>query len=263
MRTLVKFINEAPNVRVIGVTEPNMEAMLEMASELGKGWGRGFDPTPESVAVFAGASCYLSYDNKAGRTDAEYIRQSIVEHGHLSVIEHVNVSFGVTNVPRSVQMELIRHRAGSAYSFISQRFVNTEGDFIVPPILRAEGMEGPRALFMDACENNYRFYTDLMSEIGDDYADEDVKGTLKRKRQKEAARAILPNCIASSGVITYNARQLRHVIEMRTDQHADASIREFAANLYYAADEVIPYVFQDAETRVVEGVIEVKFLGGK
>ena len=255
----VTFIDHAPHVRVIGVTQPNMDAMMEMIGELGKTWGRDEKPTPESVAVFAGASCYVSYENKAGRSDAEYLRQAIVEHGHLSVIEHINVSFGVTYLPRSVQMEVIRHRPGSAYSFISQRFVHTEGEFVVPPILRAEGMEDSRKVFEDGCSALYSSYLQLVDEIKDEYELESEQRTLKRKRQKEAARALLPNATTSSGVITYNARQLRHVIEMRSDEHADASIREFAAALYEAAKDDVPYIFQDATVREVEGVSEVKF----
>lgn len=260
MSTDVRFIDHAPHVRVVGVTQPNMDAMLEMVEEMGRTWGRDQEPTPESVSVFAGASCYVSYDNKAGRSDAEYLRQSIVEHGHLSVIEHINVSFGVTYMPRSVQMEVIRHRPGSAYSFISQRFVHTDGEFIVPPILRTEGMEDSRKVFEESCTSLYANYLKLVDEIKDEYEHENAEErTLKRKRQKEAARALLPNCVTSSGVITYNARQLRHVIEMRSDEHADASIREFAAALYNASKDVIPAIFQDATVREVEGVPEVKF----
>lgn len=253
----VRFIDHAPHVRVVGVTQPDMSAMQEMVHEMGKTWGRDRDATPESVAVFAGASCYVSYENKAGRTDAEYLRQSIVEHGHLSVIEHINVSFGVTYLPRSVQMEVIRHRPGSAYSFISQRFVHTEGEFVIPPILRTAGMEDSRKVFEESCTSLYENYLTLTDEIKDEYEPENQdERTLKRKRQKEAARALLPNCVTSSGVITYNARQLRHVIEMRTDEHADASIREFAAALYNASKDVIPAIFQDATVREVEGVPE-------
>lgn len=260
MTTDVRFIDHAPHVRVVGVTQPDMSAMLEMVEEMGKSWGRDQVATPESLAVFAGASCYVSYENKAGRSDAEYLRQSIVEHGHLSVIEHINISFGVTYLPRSVQMETIRHRPGSAYSFISQRFVHTDGEFIVPPILRTEGMEDSRKVFEDACKALYSNYLTLVDEIKDEYEPENPDArTLKRKRQKEAARALLPNCTTSSGVITYNARQLRHVIKMRTDEHADASIREFAAALYNASKDVLPGVFQDATVRDVEGVPEVTF----
>lgn len=263
-RALVQFIDSAPTVRVVGVTQPDMSAMREMTEELGKTWGRDTDPTPESVAVFAGASCYLSYENKAGRSDAEYLRTAIVDHGHLSVIEHINVSFGVTNLPRSVQTEVIRHRAGSAYSFVSQRFVNTEGIFVVPPILRQAGSGASREVFNQSCTRLYGDYLELLSGLGDDYdAPESVEGTLRRKRLKEAARALLPNCTASSGVITYNARQLRHVITMRSDQHADASIREFAQELYLKAKHVVPYIFQDAEEKMVEGVLEITFTGGK
>lgn len=260
MSTDVRFIDHAPHVRIVGITEPNMDAMLEMVAELGSTWGRDEEARPESVAVFAGASCYVSYDNKAGRSDAEYLRQSIVEHGHFSVIEHINVSFGVTYLPRSVQMEVIRHRPGSAYSFISQRFVHTEGEFVVPPILRGDGMEESRRIFEESCETLYSNYLTLVEEIKDGYTKEnEEQRTLRRKRQKEAARALLPNCVTSSGVITYNARQLRHVIEMRTDEHADASIREFAAALYEVSKDLIPYIFQDATVRGVEGVPEVKF----
>lgn len=260
MTNNVSFIDHAPHIRVVGVTQPNMDAMMEMVGELGKTWGRDDEGTPESVAVFAGASCYVSYENKAGRSDAEYLRQAIVEHGHLSVIEHINLSFGVTYLPRSVQMEVIRHRPGSAYSFISQRFVHTEGEFVVPPILRVEGMEDSRQVFENSCSTLYENYTALTNAIKDGYEHEnEEERTLKRKRQKEAARSLLPNCVTSSGVITYNARQLRHVIEMRSDQHADASIREFAAALYEASKDVVPYIFQDATVRTVEGVAEVKF----
>ncbi len=256
---MVSFVDQAPTVEVVAYTQPNIEAMKRMVSSLGVEWKRGEEMIPEAVAVFAGAGCYLSYDNKAGKTDAEYLRSSIIDQRHHSVLEHINISFGVTNLPRSVQMEVIRHRAGSAYSFVSQRFVNTEGTFIVPPIIRSSDS---LPAFKNACTLLYENYTNLLQGIREDYQDEDVTGTLKRKRQKEAARALLPNAIASSGVITYNARQLRHVIQMRSDQHADASIREFAEQLYLAASEVIPYVFQDASVTVIEGVREIRFSGG-
>lgn len=259
MTTDVSFIDHAPHVRVVGVTQPDMNAMQDMVAEMGKTWGRDSDGTPESVAVFAGASCYVSYDNRAGRSDAEYLRTAIVDHGHLSVIEHINVSFGVTYLPRSVQMEVIRHRPGSAYSFISQRFVHTEGEFIVPPILRSKELARSRQVFEESCTTLYATYLHLVDQIKDEYTARDEERTLQRKRQKEAARSLLPNCVTSSGVITYNARQLRHVIEMRSDQHADASIREFAAALYEAARAVVPNIFQDASVRDIDGIPEVKF----
>jgi thymidylate synthase (FAD) len=85
------------------------------------------DPDPDILAEFAGRACYQSWDrpNPATATNQTYLAH-ILEVDHGSVLEHASATFYVTGVSRSLTHELIRHRAGMAYSELSQRFVNME-----------------------------------------------------------------------------------------------------------------------------------------
>ena len=60
----------------------------------------------------------------------------MLRSAHGSVLEHANYSFAFRNVSRVFTHELIRHRAGSAFSQESLRYVRlTDIGFRVPPAL--------------------------------------------------------------------------------------------------------------------------------
>ena len=62
------------------------------------------------------------------------------------MFEHVNYGFVFTGVSRSLTHELVRHRAGFAYSQRSQRYVDeTEGAFVLPPALTGDGDDADEA----------------------------------------------------------------------------------------------------------------------
>ena len=77
----------------------------------------------ERLAEFAGRLCYMSQRNPASRTTRDYL-ENIKRQGHGSVLEHANYSILVEGVSRSLTHELVRHRAGMAYSQLSQRYVD-------------------------------------------------------------------------------------------------------------------------------------------
>src|SRR6185312_17057133 len=89
----------------------------------------------ERLAEFAGRLCYMSQKNPASRSTREYL-ENIKKQGHGSVLEHANYSLLVEGVSRSLTHELVRHRAGMAFSQLSQRYVD-EGDanFVIPPAM--------------------------------------------------------------------------------------------------------------------------------
>jgi thymidylate synthase (FAD) len=239
------FITEVPpTFYVIGVSSPNIEGFVRWLGQRDHKWKRDFFEVPESISVSAGAVCYQSFDNKAGRSDADYLQQAIVEHKHESVLEHVSVNFGVVSLPRSVQLELVRHRVGAAYSFLSQRFTDKFQEFIVPPLMRTPENEASRQLMIAHALHTYNTYVTIAETIK---AQGGVTGTAARKQAKEAARSVLGNNVGSDGVISYNARALRHVVALRTDPHADQSIREAVYQMYLAAKSAIPLLLQDAE----------------
>jgi flavin-dependent thymidylate synthase len=175
-----------------------------------------------------------------------------------SVAEHLTINFLCADVPRSTQLETVRHRAGMAYSWESTRFTNKHTRFVVPPRLR-DDLES-RLFFEQSCRRAVQAYEELVSEA-DNPSDD---GTLRRKRKLEAARSVLPNALGSDGMFTCNARSLRHFVELRTSEHADLSIREFAYAIYQAAKPWVPAILADAtETEAREGTPIVSFTVSK
>src|SRR4029079_12722359 len=89
----------------------------------------------ERLAEFARRLCYMSQKNPASRATREYL-ENIKKQGHGSVLEHANYSLLLEGVSRSLTHELVRHRAGFAYSQLSQRYVDeSEANFVLPPAI--------------------------------------------------------------------------------------------------------------------------------
>src|SRR6187402_3170286 len=152
-------------------------------------WGTDADGG-QALAEFAGRACYQSWTkpNPRTATNAGYLRH-ILEVGHLSVLEHGSVSFYLTGVSRSFTHELIRHRHFS-YSQLSQRYVPERDAAMVEPDVIAEDPELHKK-FVAAAEAGVQAYTELLEGLEQRFTDE-PNATLRRKRARQAARAILP-----------------------------------------------------------------------
>lgn len=206
------------------------------------------DATPgERLAEFAGRSCYQSFENPAHRATAEYL-ENILKQAHGSVLEHANYSVYIEGVSRSLTHELVRHRAGFAYSQLSQRYVDeSDVGFVVPPAV------------LDAGEHSeeYRVWRDSVSCARDDYRDlsdrlfteyEHITDrVLRRKTAREAARGVLPNSTETKLVVTGNARAWRTMLELRGSEHADREIRRLACEVFAHLDHAAPAFFADFE----------------
>jgi thymidylate synthase (FAD) len=237
------IVSSPPEVFVIGHTQFNGPGMGAYLGPIR--WAPDYRTDSrhnELVIEAAGRVCYRSWDNPAKKSTRQYISQSIVEHKHESVIEHVTINFMVKDLPRSVLMELSRHRVGTAMSFESTRFTFASMRLIMPPLIRAQSKEHQKRWVSRARNDVYSFYTEL-EDLGYD-------PTLKRKERKrivEAARGHLPNEQGCDGVWTVNMRQLRHVMLLRSHPDADLSFREFVCQLWEPAVSLFPSVFADLE----------------
>lgn len=245
----VEIIAHPPKVFLVGKTIPDWNEINDYLAYRNANWNTtpGEASVTETVAEAAGRVCYQSWANKRGATRDEYLRRSIIDHGHGSVLEHVWLNCLVADLPRSVQLELVRHGEGTAFSFESQRFTDAHLRFVAPPLIRGDA--AAMKVFTADCHRallSYQAACDVAMSISSAMSSLDHDATLKRKRVKEAARAVLPNCVGSDGMFSVNARAARHIIQLRSDEHADASIREFAFALYEAVREAIPAVLSDA-----------------
>ena len=198
-------------------------------------------------------NCYLSFGEDAGlegghrtiagRTSNEAYLGNILQVKHGSVLEHAVFSFLVEGVSRSLTHELVRHRAGMAYSQLSQRYVD-ESDiaFVVPPEIE-EGTEAFRA-WEQACEGTLEAYRRLLGEMTEQVG-ESGPATMRKKRARQAARSVLPNCAETKLVVTGNARAWRHFVEMRGSATSDVEIRRLAGAVLEALRAEAPHIFGD------------------
>ena len=198
----------------------------------------------ERLAEFAGRLCYMSQRNPAGRTTREYL-ENIKRQGHGSVLEHANYSLLLEGVSRSLTHELVRHRAGFAYSQLSQRYVDeTEASFVVPPaVIGDEALEASWRAQVDAALGSY---VSLVEQLMERYAW--VADRIhRRKMAREAARAVLPNSTETKIVVTGNARAWRTMLELRAGEGAELEIRRLAVAVLRVLQVEAPAFFSDFE----------------
>jgi len=203
----------------------------------------------ERLAEFAGRLCYMSQKNPAKRATRDYL-ENIKKQGHGSVLEHANYSLLLEGVSRSLTHELVRHRAGFAYSQLSQRYVDeSEANFVVPPaIIGEETLEGQwRAQIEEAQRSYVRLVEQLMERYG--WVADKVH---RRKMAREAARGVLPNSTETKIVVTANARAWRTMLELRSSEGAELEIRRCAVAILQLLSRETPAFFSDFEVYTAE-----------
>ena len=156
----------------------------------------------ETLTVYAGRSCYESWSrpNEKTRRDEDYLRRTLFEQGHFSILEHASATFYLTGVSRALLAEITRHRHLS-FSVLSQRFVSEEdANIVIPPAIR-DAKEINETHYDEELGGEVIGATDNLKVMANlaiaTYAGlveelQEVEG-LSRKQAREAARAVLPN----------------------------------------------------------------------
>src|SRR4051812_690191 len=207
----------------------------------------------ERLAEFAGRLCYMSQGNPASRETRAYL-QNIKKQGHGSVLEHANYSLLLEGVSRSLTHELVRHRAGFAYSQLSQRYVDeSQAAFVVPPAIA--GDEALLASWQKQIEGAQATYVALVEQLMERYKWVDDK-VHRRKMAREAARGVLPNSTETKIVVTANARAWRTMLELRSSEGAEMEIRRCAIACMRLLQKEAPGFFDDFEVYMAPDRVE-------
>lgn len=214
------------------------------------------DPTqlPSGALLMktAGQTCYASFGPKRTRNEnAKRYFDNLSSSGHGSVYEHAVYSFFIYGVSRSNTHEIVRHRAGTAFSQLSQRYVSGR---VLRFVERPEYQEIPRLHErfegrIDTAAREYSEVTDdllRLQEEGDPRLSAEARTDL-RKRVQQTARSVLPNEVETTLVMSGNVRAWRHTIEMRTAVHAEAEIRALFSRIFLCLRMLEPTVFGDYE----------------
>ena len=237
------FLVARPSVNVEG-----MRAYLESVG--GVSWLELREETREQLndgellAEFGGRMCYRSWEPGLNpnvtriRTDQKEYFANVLRSAHGSVLEHANFSFAFRNVSRVFTHELIRHRAGSAFSQESLRYVRlTDIGFRVPPAL-----EPLRDQVISLVEQLEEFQLSAAEQLEID------NGEIPFHVKKEitsALRRLAPTGLSTDILWTANVRTLRHVIEMRTDPGAEEELRSVFNLVAEIMKSEAPSLFQD------------------
>ncbi len=151
--------------------------------------------------------------------------ERVVSSGHYSTIEHIQVSFAISNVSRACTHQLVRHRHMS-FSQKSQRYVKEKGqfDYIIPPTIERDPVLKEK-------------FESFMGEISEKYQEFVSAGI-----PAEDARAVLPNATASSMVASLNLRELIHLANLRLCTRAQYEIRSLVNEMCKALIEEEPWL---------------------
>jgi len=201
----------------------------------------------ESLIEFAGRLCYRSWEPglnpnvRKVRTDSREYLANILRSGHGSVLEHAQFTFVFQDVSRVFTHELVRHRAGTAISQESLRFVRlVDLGFRIPPLL--EPMRDDVVAIVEALED---FQVRAAAKFGLD--DTGVPFEIK-KEVTSALRRLAPLGLSTSIVWSANVRTIRHVIEMRTARSAEEEIRAVFRQVATIMVKECPALFDDYRT---------------
>ena len=173
---------------------------------------------PENMLKTVYTACRTCYSadtpfNIYNSTDDEdkmlKLIERVISSGHYSTIEHIQVTFAISNVSRACTHQLVRHRHMS-FSQKSQRYVKEKGqfDYLIPPTIERNK------------ELKEKFIS-FMGEISKLYCEFTEAGI-----PAEDARAVLPNAAATSIVASLNLRELIHIANLRLCTRAQYEIRQ-------------------------------------
>lgn len=201
------------------------------------------------LVELGGRLCYRSWDPGLNanvtkiREDSGAYLDNVLASGHGSVLEHANYSFVFHNVSRVFTHELVRHRAGMAYSQESMRFVRlTDIPFWFPEWARDDDELMERSLqLIDAMEEHQTW---MAEHFGLD--DEGVPFATK-KAKTSFMRRFAPDGVSTGILATGNIRAWRHTITMRTDVAAEEEIRLVFDQVAHIMRNEAPLLFADFE----------------
>lgn len=165
----------------------------------------------EDPLTFVGMCAGVS-TNKMDKGDLVKRAKRCFDEGHLSVFEHLKLTWVISDVSRALTHQLVRHRHCS-FTQESQRYTETDitSDWYIEP----DNTNIP--------EDVLDTYHEAMLNLGNLY-----KLLLDTGMPKEDARLVLPNGAKTKIVCTMNMAEFFHFFRLRHDPAAQWEIRNLA-----------------------------------
>lgn len=165
--------------------------------------------------VRAGRNCYQS-QSKGYEADVKLVK-ALINSEHETPLEFGWAMFHVKGISRACADQLRTHRLLS-FTMMSQRFVDiSEQEFIHP--FSALEVAGESVKAMEKSQKNF------------------YKLLVKNGIPKEDARMYIGMGMSTEVYFACNFRELRHILQLRLDKHAQEEIRKLAKEIYDIVDQ--------------------------
>ncbi len=237
-----------PKVFMIGESAIGA-GLTDYLRHIGTKWvpGKTESSDGETLTEFMGRLCYRSWEPGMNanvtkiREDQKKYLYNILKVKHGSVLEHAVTHWVFADVSRVFTHELVRHRAGMAFSQESLRFVRLEDlGLWLPPEVEAD----PELVSL--FEEHFKSAGELQIKLAKAFKlDEPGMPFSEKKKCTSAMRRVAPIGLATTIGVSMNFRALRHVVTMRSAGGAEAEIRLVVDGIMGVCQARWPMIFQD------------------
>lgn len=243
-----------PCVFLVGETRLIVEdgedpGLLSYLEHIGAAEWVSEDPSSdaEELIEVMGRLCYRSFDvelnpnlTKVRIGNSPYL-ENIARSKHGSVTEHSVINFIFADVSRVFTHELVRHRAGTAISQESMRFVRLDDLGLWLPSCIASD---PWAV--ELYEEEFRRAEEVQKKLVQHFRI-DEQTFHKKKELTSAFRRLIPDGVATAIGWSANFRALRWILQQRTDPAAEEEIRLVFSKVGEVMMRRYPHMFSDVE----------------
>lgn len=166
----------------------------------------------------------------------------LMREKHGTPFEHNAFMFHV-KCPIFVAREWFRHRVGS-FNELSARYSFIEDEFYVPRKEDVREQVGkPGAYSFKRIEDGREdFAVSIISEMNE-LAYNKYRLLIEKGVAKELARSVLPVSMYTQFYWTVNARSLMNFLQLRTSQHAQLEIRQYATEVEKLFQQTMPVTY--------------------
>lgn len=185
-----------------------------------------------STAVIAARTCWNSF-HKGGNYDVstdciseddiELLNRLVKQYKHESIIEHIDYTFALYDIPRYILVELTRHRIAS-YSVKSTRYTLKE--------INVKSFESLIDVDPNLVELQQKQF-------------ELLKLASEKCKNIDLLKSLIPESYKCDIIFTINARSLRNFLNLRLSKAAHFKIRELANFIYDAIPEEHKFLYSD------------------
>lgn len=245
-----------PRVFLVGETRVVEEGLRDYLEHVGAPeWSTDAPSDSERLCEVYGRLCYRSFGpglnpnvSRVRKGNKTYLAH-IAEVGHGSVMEHAVLNFVFADVSRVMTHELVRHRAGTAMSQESLRYVRLDTLSAYVPMEIRENEKG-----MEIFARTFDELEGIQAALAEAYAIDDESKFDKKKKLTSAFRRVAPIGLATTIGWSCNFRTLRYVIETRTAPEAEEEIRLVFGKVFELVKDRYPNLLGDYVVTEVDGL---------